>query len=241
MKKSTKTIAGVLIGLAAASVIGVGFSAWIINQTNTAEVTGISVAVADTTDKSVLITDAVVSSGDNSIRFDAPNGKNTGKITHDNTDSGNGEDLTFTITYKLNVGKQATACGVKATLALNGESAANTAYASAKTANYFVEPVGTNTTILTSSTATPTGMGSAGAAIYTTVVDGTDTDVYEVYNVTTVFKYSWGSAFGGMNPANYADEDGVALEDVVDALNTLKSANGAAIKITLESSTSALA
>ena len=237
MKKSTKTIAGVLIGLAAASVIGVGFSAWVINQTNTAEVTGITVAVADTTDKSVLITDAVVSEG--AIRFDAPSTKTEGKITYQDDGQG-GEDLYFTITYKLNVGANATACGVKASLALNGTSDANTAYTSAKTANYFVEPISTNTTIMTSSTATPAAMGSEGSAIYTTYTAGTDTSVYKVYNVTTVFKFSWGTAFGGMNPANYADEDGVNLETVVAALNTLKTASGAALKVTLESSTAAL-
>ena len=141
MKKSTKTIAGVLIGLAAASVIGVGFSAWIINQTSTVEKTGITVTVANTTDKSILITSSAVDDG--AIRFDAKTNDTTPPIVY-GEESGGGEDLTFVISYHVELAPQLTSGGVKVTLDFDNEgsaSAAQTAYSASETADHFIAPL----------------------------------------------------------------------------------------------------
>ena len=72
MKKSKQL--PLILGLLSAVSLGtVGFSAWVINATTSNAATGdITVQVGDLQDDRILITSATLSSGNNSVNFDAP-------------------------------------------------------------------------------------------------------------------------------------------------------------------------
>ena len=247
MKKSTKTIAGVLIGLAAASVMGVGFSAWIINQTSTVEKTGITVAVADTTDKSILITSSAVDDG--AIRFDADRDDVTPPIVY-GAESGGGEDLEFVISYHVELAPQVVSGGVKVTLAFDNDgtpSAAQSAYSASESSNRFIAPLaigGEHNAVvaasgpasLAKSDKTQEINSSTEDLITSVVTAGTAvTTGYTAYDVVTTFSYHWGSAFNYLNPSIYATDSN--LSTVVSALAALQQASEAALKVTLTSYT----
>lgn len=100
-----KTLGIVAASLASVALVGVGFSTWIIQSTqdNTTS-TGVSVEVGETKNQSVKITEATVKEG--ALKFDADKAKHDNVIKNKGTplltcNSGDTEDLSFTLTYKI--------------------------------------------------------------------------------------------------------------------------------------------
>lgn len=102
-----KTLGIVAASLASVALVGVGFSAWIIQSTqdNTTS-NGVSVKVGETQNQFVKITEAKVTEG--VLNFDADKEKHD-KVKNPapllTCNSGDSEDLSFTLTYKISTEK----------------------------------------------------------------------------------------------------------------------------------------
>jgi hypothetical protein len=239
MKKlhNNKLVLGLAIGCSIVALATVGFSSWVISVVSGDEVSNINVQVADIKDKSVSITDAVLLEGNSTFAFGPRSDDSAGSIQNSGTPV---EDLTFGITYKVNITdvSQASLKGVTATVAVSGD-AAGTAYTTALTDNYFVSPLSGTSTLANATDGVPVATGADTDAIYTTV-----TGSASPYTCTTIFTYKWGDAFASMNPAVYVDDTNAGtvgtvaktVEAVKAALTSLFTANGAKLTITLSPS-----
>ncbi len=240
MKKlhNNKLALGLTIGFSTIALATVGFSSWVISVVTGAEVSNINVQVADIKDKSVSITEAALLGTDSTFAFGPRSDDSAGSIQNSGTPV---EDLTFGITYKVNITDvtQASLIGITATVAVSGDTAGN-AYTTALTNNYFVSPLsGTATNLAGATAGAPVNTGTSGDDIYTTV-----TGTASPYTCTTIFTYKWGTAFSSLNPAVYVDSDSTVtdgsvaktVEAVKAALTSLYAANGAKLTITLSPS-----
>jgi tetrahydromethanopterin S-methyltransferase subunit F len=240
MKKlhNNKLALGLTIGCSIVALATVGFSSWVISVVTGAEVSNINVQVADIKDKSVSITEAALLGTNNTFAFGPQSGDNSGSIQNDGTEAV--EDLTFGITYKVNITDvdQASLQSVTATVAVSNDTA-GTAYTTAITNGYFVSPLSKTSILASASNGVPVATGADTDAIYTTVTSSDST-----YTCTTIFTYKWGAAFAGLNPAVYVDSDSTVtggsvaktVEAVKAALTSLYAANGAKLTITLSPS-----
>ena len=194
--------------LASISLVGVGFSTWIIETRTDSKVDNITVTVADTKNASIIISDA--SATDNTVKFDADHSKTKGGlISCESTDE---EDLSFTLTYKVTVGTSVSSFEIKAAIddtstAGNGKynQAVNT-YKYISLPNTLGLKTGTDTTdtsVVCFSNSSTTG--NNGLTFDTQTEDSIAQT--KTYTVTQVFSFSWGEAFNKKNPVEVSSTD----------------------------------
>ncbi len=198
-----KAISIVSLSLAAVSLAGVGFSAWVISGQNSADATGsVSVEVAQISDLRATITAASVDSTNNSIKFDAE-----GKGEYISASSDSSQDLTFSISYSVKIGEQQTGfLGVKGYIKESNcdmVKAVNSKYVTLPTGVYVSEEE-----------------MKKGTSFITAVAEmGTMTNnIYDVKNHE--LKMGWGSEFGGDNPTKA--NSSTNAEKYIQNLKTLK-------------------
>lgn len=175
MKK--KTLGLLLAGVAAASMIGTGFAAWII--TASAEKVEEGQFIVDTvSEKTVTITPSFASDED-TIRFLAPStGASTGWLTNDNIAT---EKLavTLNVAYAFNTGAAASDFKVKYDIDYSSVQAAINA-------GYITAPTLT-----------------LNDAAYTDATVQALSGASEALTIT----FEWGSAFGGVNPYDFYNDN----------------------------------
>ena len=206
MKK--KTLGLLLAGVAAASMIGTGFAAWIITA-NASETKEGQFQVDTVSEKSLTITPSFAE-GEGKINFLAPANATTGWFTNDAENGIVKLSTDLTINYSVTGDANAKASDYKVTYTI----AVDADTQSAITAGYITAPtlkIGDSTTV-------------ADVALTST----TTTD-----SVTLTIAFGWGAAFGSQNPyvfyntfaygdkvdttgvAPVADEDGTTTIEVV--------------------------
>lgn len=191
--------------LASISLVGVGFSTWIIETRTDSKVDNITVTVADTKNASIIISDA--SATDNTVKFDADHSKTKGGlISCESTDE---EDLSFTLTYKVTVGTSVSSFEIKAAID-DTSTAGNGKYNQAvNTYKYISLPTtlglktGTDNSVVCFSNTSTTG--NNGLTFATPTEDSTAQT--KTYAVTQVFSFSWGEAFNKKNPVEVSSTD----------------------------------
>lgn len=205
-----KKIGIVACVLASISLVGVGFSTWIIETRTTSNVDNITVTVADTKNASIIISDA--SATDKVVNFDADNTKTKGGLI--SCESSDTEDLSFTLSYKVTVGTSVSSFEIKAAID-DTSSAGNGKYTQAvNTYKYISLPTtlglksGTDSTdnskvcFSNSSTTGSNGLTFAAPTEDTTAQTKT-------YSVTQAFSFSWGEAFAKKNPVEVSSSDSI--------------------------------
>ena len=193
--------------LASISLVGVGFSTWIIETRTDSKVDNITVTVADTKNASIIISDA--SASDNTVKFDADHSKTKGGlISCESTDE---EDLSFTLSYNVTVGTSVSSFEIKAAID-DTSSAGNGKYNQAvNTYKYISLPTtlglktGTDNSVVCFSNTSTTG--NNGLTFATPTEDSTAQT--KTYSVTQVFSFSWGEAFNKKNPVEVSSTDSI--------------------------------
>ena len=224
-----KILTGSLFGLAAVSLVGVAFSSWVIQSTNTKTFNDFNVSVSEVSDKRLVISE--ITSDDQDIVFDAKENDTTGPIVWDGK---NKADLTFnfsfTISDVLNAeGNFTKDVGVKIKWDNHPDY-------DPLIGKYYITAPQRNGAALTDSDAslfeykTTNALPSdeSNGLKFKASGDG-NTDL----TVTATYSFAWGSAFGGNNPSEFANEDN--LDDVITALEELKALDGKKFTITLTS------
>lgn len=254
-----KTIGFVTAGLAVVSLIGVGFSAWVVNgnSSNVTTAGNVTVSVADITDKRITISELTLNAN-GGIKFDAPANDVTGPIGSKD----GAEQLSFKITFTLDVpAANSKFENITAYMSLdkNAEATAKTKFEEAigDSKNYIVTPVkyesshdsaSTNPTDLILSTEsslknvfeTETVLSDKNNKAFETKCKKTSDGKY-FFMVT--FNFQWGSAFGGANPSHVGESDypksaTVKTADAaITALNEMKTFDGIKFNVYLSVST----
>lgn len=200
-----KTIGIVAASLAAVSLIGVGFSAWVINGTKGTSTGDITVNVADVQDKRVEIQNASVT--DSNIKFDSNNGTG-GLLSGDGT---NAEDLSFSISYTV---KNYTKENNFKVFGYFSNSTIGTNFKDVAEKGLITLPygIGDGTTadskgqgvLVFDGTNLPKDGSNNNASIKTEI---TETVVSESYSVKQTFSFGWGMAFASKNPSEVSSSD----------------------------------
>ncbi len=225
MKKTNKFSKGKTVGivaasLAAVSLIGVGFSTWIISNTNKEQTGDITVNVADTKDMSVMISNATVDTNDNSVNFDADEEKMNKAEGHIlSCSKGDKEDLTFTLTYKVTVSADAGSWQIKAAINDTDDKKFNAAI---NTKKYIALPATLGLTegveCLSKKDSTSDAIGTG--ATVSSASDTTDSTKM-VYTVSQKFTFTWGLAFANKNPVEVITSDKIyGQNDTGDTAST---------------------
>ena len=210
-----KTVGIVAASLAAVSLLGVGFSTWIISTKTDTSVSGISVNVAETKNISVKIDNAALSTTDNSVTFDADATKMNAATGHllscSSTDK---EDLSFTLTYDVTVGKEAKSWQIMAAID-DGTDGTNGKFTTAVTTRKYIA--------LPSTLGITNGVECLNQGSTTNADTGlTVTGPSEVtengltcnkYSITQKFTFSWGLAFANKNPVEVTASDSIYTQD----------------------------
>ena len=197
-----KAIGIVSLSLAAVSLAGVGFSAWVISGTTGKDTGTVNVEVADISDERATITAASVDTDNNSIKFDA-----VGSGTYISASSDASQDLTFSISYSVKVGEQQKKfSGVKGYIKESNcdmVKAVNSRYVTLPTGVYVSE-----------------AEMKEGTSFITAVAEmGTMTDhTYKVEKHS--MSMGWGQAFNNDNPTKLNNPDDA--ETYITNLKTLK-------------------
>lgn len=219
-----KTIGIVAVSLAAISLAGVGFSAWVINGTTGGSTGDITVNVADVQDKRVQISEAKVTEGQ--VKFDS-NGE-TGGILSGN----NAEDLSFVISYTV---KNNTTDNKFKVFAYFSDSKIGGDFKDVADKGLITLPYGIGDGTKTDSKGdgvlvfdgshVPTDGSSSNNSIKTEI---TENSVSVSYSVKQTFSFGWGTAFASKNPSAVTSSD--IIYDYSDAgskkngnVDTLKS------------------
>lgn len=253
-KISRKSGKGAIVGIAlgAVALSGVAFSAWILSGQTPQTVDNISVSVGSVKDHRLKISGATVQSNDNLV-FDCNATDTSGPIIYDSSDNLGGEKMSFNVTFYIEGalvnGKWAPYFnGFSVSLGFMEDSslaAANSSMASAITSSWIVPPVtiggpavdisslpSISNSSIDDTAVTPLDNVNL-SAVYS-AADGAY-DASSDVKVTLTVIFSWGSAFGGSNPGEFANEDmeDSELESIMSALNSLHGASGAGLSITL--------
>ncbi len=224
-----KILTGSLFGLAAVSLVGVAFSSWVIQSTNSVEFNNFNVSVSDVSDKLLVI--SKITSTDQDIVFDAKENDTTSPIVWDGT---NKEDLTFNFSFTISDVLNAEGNFTKDVgVYINWDSPSD--YDTLIGKNYITAPQRNGANALTDSntslfeyktgTALP---GDSNGLTFVAVGEG-NTDL----KVTAAYSFAWGIAFEGKNPSEFATDEN--LSTVLTALEELKALNGQKFTITLTS------
>lgn len=230
-----KLVGVVAASLSAVSLMGVGFASWVLNGGDNKDVGDITITVAGTEDNSIkFVTPDPHLIADGGIKFDAKKDDTTGPITWDGTNS---EKLNFTIEYTINCVNTEKFGGVKAYMTIgNATSGAGKALADAiGSKKYLIAPLSTEkaaSVAIANSLTTETNDANTeqlpNKKYETTVTKKTNTS----YTFTTKFSFNWGTAFGKVNPSEFATTE--TFTTAKDALKELQIASNAAFTIHLE-------
>ena len=246
MKKirNAKKTSAMIMGLGALALGGVAMSAWIIpGITAGTTTTPITVTVGEVKDHRLGITD--ITTTDALINLDAKSDDSTDPIKWDGT--GSGEDLSFTITYAVTgavdnsrgTPKAASYfAGVTSYITIVTDDASGKALQTAISASQVVLPVTTSAesqdslisadSIKTLTTASDSGeTQTIGRVKSTYYAEGTS------LKVTSIYSFAWGDAFSDANPGDYAGSDKPSIDAIIAALQSLKTASGAHLNVTL--------
>lgn len=232
MNKMTKVkiLTGSLFGLAAVSLVGVAFSSWVIQSTNGVEFNSFNVSVSDVSDKRLLISE--ITSTDQDIVFDAKENDTTPPIVWDGT---NKADLTFNFSFTISDVLNAEGNFTK-DVGVYIKWDDHSAYDTSIGKNYITAPQRNGANALTDSD-TSLFEYKTGNALPSESNNGLTFAASGVGNtdltVTAAYSFAWGTAFGGNNPSEFANDDN--LDDVITELKALKALNGQKFKITLTS------
>lgn len=225
--------------LAAVSLVGVGFSSWVISTRNPVSTGNVTVNVAETFDKRIVIDEVRVS--DPNIKFDCKKGDSVGDIQYTGDDNG-GEDLSFTITYNVTLlGANLTDGeyqGIKAYYSMIDESEINKKFTALIGKNYFTMPI-SNSEDSATQIADGTKVQPEGDKNVTTTPNVT-TKINKVTNnvisYTSTFDLSWGSFFKNTNPGaclELAEHGDLTVDTILTALGELYKASSAKFIVTL--------
>ena len=226
-----KILTGSLFGLAAVSLVGVAFSSWVIQSTNTKTFNDFNVSVSDVSDKRLVISE--ITSTDPKIVFDAKKDDDEGPIVWDGKSY---EDLTFNFSFTISdvldgQGKFKKDVGVYITWDNPP------AYRNLIEQNYITAPQRNGKNALTTDPDTSLFEYKTGQALPGDESNGLtfkasgegNTDL----TVTATYSFAWGSEFGGNNPSEFATDEN--LSTVLAALEKLKALNDQIFTITLTS------
>ena len=206
------------VTLAAVSLIGVGFASWIVEGIVPSDVNkNVTVSVGDVTDKRVLLEGL---SGDDVISFDC-DGTVGNPIQSSKNEQGvaqNLDDRVFSVKYKLtpkDTSLSSLPVSVKVSVTLSGE---------------FIEWMYKNTGYVTLGLDTNTdadfdlgAYDSSTKTVVATMTSGTNTKMNDFSEI--VFKFGWGTKFGGKNPAQLKENEfsqSFTVDQVVQDLGILK-------------------
>lgn len=229
MNKMTKVkiLTGSLFGLAAVSLVGVAFSSWVIQSTNTKTFNDFNVSVSDVSDKRLVISE--ITSDDQDIEFDAKENDTNGPIVWDGSHS---EDLTFKFSFTISDVLNAEGNFTK-DVGVYIKWSEHSAYDTLIGKNYITAPQ-RNGAALTDSDASlfeykTNALPSDSNGLTFAASGDSNTDL----TVTATYSFAWGTAFGGNNPSEFATDEN--LSTVLAALAELKALNGQKFIITLTS------
>lgn len=98
--KKGRALSATVLGLAALSLVGVGFSAWVIQTEKTASIESITVSVAEVKNNTVTIAGAVDGTN-SSFKLDAAYGDDKGDIVAEGVTAENDQTWAINITFSL--------------------------------------------------------------------------------------------------------------------------------------------
>ncbi len=222
MKKkfnNKKNITLLVGGLAALSVLSVGFSGWVIQATNASTTSNVSVTIGDVVDKRLTfkVDDTHTPAA---LKFDHDGyqgGSDYYLSSETNTSNENlVTSLKFTITGESStVIDDCLAGGIKITYS-------STDIDNLITNGVIVSPVLSGDTGLTIAWAGTNTAGSIGGGYNVSVTGEKGTGNYE-YTVTVTLTYSWGTSVNNANPSRITTEwynaNKTAVDDAIAALN----------------------
>ena len=223
MNKMTKVkiLTGSLFGLAAVSLVGVAFSSWVIQGTNSKTFDSFNVSVSDVSDKRLVISE--ITSDDPKIVFDAKENDTTTPIVWDGSQS---EDLEFNFSFTISDVLNAEGNFTK-DVGVYIKWANHSAYDTLISKDYITAPQRNGANALTDSNDSlfefKTGealQGKSGDGLTFAATGDGNTDL----KVTAAYSFAWGTAFEGNNPSEYATDEN--LSTVLPALEELKGLNG---------------
>lgn len=236
MNKMTKVkiLTGSLFGLAAVSLVGVAFSSWVIQSTNSETFNSFNVSVSNVSDKRLVI--SKITSSDSDIVFDAKESDTTGPIVWDGSHS---EDLTFNFSFTISdvldgQGK------FKKDVGVNIKWDNPPAYSTLIGNNYITAPQRNGANALTDSdtslfeykTGEALPSDSSNGLTFAAAGEGS-TDL----TVTATYSFAWGSTFEvegiNLNPSEFATDEN--LSTVLTALEELRNLDGQKFTIILTS------
>lgn len=224
-----KILTGSLFGLAAVSLVGVAFSSWVIQSTNSVEFDSFTVSVSDVSDKRLVI--SKITSSDSDIKFDAKDGDTTPPIVWDGT---NKEDLTFNFSFTISDVLNAEGNFTK-DVGVYIKWDNPSAYSTLIGKNYITAPQRNGANALTDSDTSlfeyknGTALPSDGNGLTFAAAGEGNTDL----QVTATYSFAWGTEFGENNPSEFANDEN--LSTVLTALEELKALNSQTFTITLTS------
>lgn len=194
----------VSLALATLSLGTVGFSAWIINGSNSVG-SQITFTVGEVTDNSLTV--AITDSSNNSVSFDSNSDTSNGIITG----SGNSEDLTFGVTYTVTSSNESFAAK-NATITYKYSSDFDGIKSLGDSG--YIDSTCLNTTTFTLNGANENPTSGVNVKY--------DTNL-KVATVTHTWTFKWGTLFGGENPCDVSSGDS-AYTNLVTNLKNFESA-----------------
>lgn len=198
-----------LCGLTILSLGTVGFSSWIINSTQ-GDSENFNISFGEISDNTIQ---ASITSSDTTIRFDALESSYcTNEITNGD---GQLEDLNYSVTFTLT-----SASTSLVNMKLNFEYDGN---AATFTSTLGTNPQYINCSVLNDFSYTMPSVDQSDATVSENSgvklkVDYTNEKTFTEATVTVNFSFSWGNAFGNVNPCTSK------VENVIGVLNNFKTA-----------------
>ena len=242
MKRIGKHGTYAILGLAAVSLIGIGFSSWIINAfTEKSIEKNVTVTAGSFDDKRFDF--KVTSESDLTIKFDSLSTGDSDVIKG----SGDEENLDFSFTCSINktesISTDLAGIYVKFTDTAGKESkiedlvsdniiqtpisfGANSSDATNGKYGYLLIAGNDFNTPLDA--VEPTYDNPAGTKKYTCTI----TDSGDTYSIEVTFNFAWGSAFGYENPTNVRSDD-AHYNSTIAGLKTLDAADNLGLTVTL--------
>ena len=250
MKRIGKHGTYAILGLTAVSLIGIGFSSWIINVINGTVDNDVNVKVGDVVDKR-LTCELVAGSQELNLNFDAKKGVTGGVISADPTQQED-EDLTFGFSFRIYAATEesyATAInGRKVYLTFSTE---NSNFKTAVSKGYILSPIAidgeehveTIASLATNIGETPANYTAPDGAKGITRLTYSIADYNETgksgKTVELTYSFAWGEVFHFKNPVELTSDDfkadgdaaKSAAETALDAINAI--ANSLILDVTL--------
>ena len=198
--------------LSTLSLATVGFSAWIINGSISADNTTISFSVGDVTDNSIVVD--IIDSTNNSIAFDSNVDGGTGVFKGD----GKKEDMDFSVKYKVTSGIpfDSTSGKVKISYTYSNDFEGIKGLSNSN-GKQFIDTSCLNVPNYTLDGTTTSFQNSAITVEYN--------ENKTIATVTHKWTFKWGSAFNSDNPCNItSDPNGTYAESLRTFVSAAKTA-----------------